>query len=55
MQHQLADRLVYSKVKDRLGGRMRIAVAGGAPLSPEIAEFFQAIDIIILEGYGLTE
>jgi long-chain acyl-CoA synthetase len=54
-QHRLADRLVYSKVKERLGGRLRVANAGGAPLSREIAEFFHAIDILILEGYGLSE
>jgi long-chain acyl-CoA synthetase len=54
-QHRLADRLVYSKVKERLGGRLRIANAGGAPLPREIAEFFHAIDILVLEGYGLSE
>ena len=54
-QHRLADRLVYSQVKDRLGGRLRIANAGGAPLSRTVAEFFHAIDILILEGYGLSE
>jgi long-chain acyl-CoA synthetase len=55
LQHRLADRLVYSKVKARLGGRLRIGVSGGAPLAKEIAEFFHALDILILEGYGLTE
>jgi long-chain acyl-CoA synthetase len=55
VQHRLADRLVYSKVKDRLGGRLRLAISGGAPLSAEIAEFFHAIDILLIEGYGLTE
>jgi long-chain acyl-CoA synthetase len=54
-KHRLADRLVYSKVKDRLGGRLRLAISGGAPLSAEIAEFFHAIDILLVEGYGLTE
>jgi long-chain acyl-CoA synthetase len=55
LQHRLADKLVYSKVKGRLGGRLRAAVSGGAPLAKEIAEYFHAIDILILEGYGLTE
>jgi long-chain acyl-CoA synthetase len=55
LQHRVADRLVYSKVKERLGGRLRVANAGGAPLSREIAEFFHSIDILILEGYGLSE
>jgi long-chain acyl-CoA synthetase len=54
-QHRLADRLVYSKVKEKLGGRLRVANAGGAPLSRDIAEFFHAIDILVLEGYGLSE
>jgi long-chain acyl-CoA synthetase len=55
LQHKLADRLVYSKVKDRLGGNLRIGVSGGAPLAKEIIEFFASLDILILEGYGLTE
>ena len=55
LQHRLADRLVFSKVKKRLGGRLRVGNSGGAPLAKEIAEFFHALDILILEGYGLTE
>src|SRR6476646_2549667 len=51
LQHRLADRLVYSKVKERLGGRLRVANAGGAPLARDIAEFFHSIDILVLEGY----
>jgi long-chain acyl-CoA synthetase len=54
-KHRLADRLVYSKVKDRLGGRIRVCVSGGAPLAKEIIEFFHTLDILVLEGYGLTE
>jgi long-chain acyl-CoA synthetase len=54
-KHRLADRLVYSKVKERLGGRLRAAISGGAPLAKEIAEFFHALDVLILEGYGQTE
>jgi long-chain acyl-CoA synthetase len=55
VKHRIADRLVYSKVKERLGGRLRLAISGGAPLSAEIAEFFHSIDILLIEGYGLTE
>jgi long-chain acyl-CoA synthetase len=55
LQHRLADRLVYSKVKERFGGRLRIGISGGAPLAKEIGAFFHALDILILEGWGLTE
>jgi long-chain acyl-CoA synthetase len=55
LRHRIADRLVYSKVKKRLGGRLRLGISGGAPLAKEIIEFFHALDILILEGYGLTE
>ena len=54
-QHRIADKLVYSKVKERLGGRLRLPISGGAPLAREIAEFFHSIDILIIEGYGQTE
>jgi long-chain acyl-CoA synthetase len=54
-RHRIADRLVYSKVKERLGGRIRLGVSGGAPLAQEIAEFFHVLDVLIVEGWGQTE
>lgn len=54
-QYQVAKKLVFSKLKEKLGGRLRVAFSGGAPLSKEIGEFFHAADLLILEGYGLTE
>jgi len=55
LQWALADRLVYSKFRAGTGGRLRIVFSGGAPLAPEMAEFFWAIGIPIYQGYGLTE
>ena len=55
LRHRLADRLVYHKVKTRLGGRLRLGVSGGAPLASEIAELLHALDVLVIEGWGLTE
>jgi long-chain acyl-CoA synthetase len=54
-QHAIADKLVYSKLRERTGGRMKFFVSGGAALASEFGEFFEAVGLKIIEGYGLTE
>jgi long-chain acyl-CoA synthetase len=55
VQRALADKLVFSKVRTRLGGNLRLGITGAAPLSIDVLEFFHAMGVPLLEGYGLTE
>lgn len=54
-QYKLADKLVFSTIRDRFGGRLRFFISGSAALDREIAQWFDAIGVVVLEGYGLTE
>lgn len=51
----IADKIAFQKIRDRFGGRLRLAISGGAPLGADLAEFYEAIGLPLVEGYGLTE
>ena len=55
LKDRVADRLVFSKVRARLGGRLRVGVSGAAPLGLDVLEFFNSLGMLVIEGYGLTE
>ena len=55
IQHKVLDKLVFAKVRERFGGRVRFFISGSAALNSEIAEWFHSAGILILEGYGMTE
>lgn len=53
--YKIADILVFKKIRDNLGGNLRLTISGGAGLNPKLAKFFYKIGVLVLEGYGLTE
>jgi long-chain acyl-CoA synthetase len=55
LKHGIADRLIFSKVREQLGGRINVLASGSAPLAQELAEFFYAMSLPVYEGYGLSE
>ncbi|MCC7430618.1 long-chain fatty acid--CoA ligase [bacterium] len=55
IKHSIAHKLVYSKMCEKMGGKLKFFVSGGAPLQQHIGEFFEAVGIVIIEGYGMTE
>lgn len=55
VKHKLADKLVFKKLREKTGGNLRFFISGGAALPRELGEFFEAVGILIIEGYGLTE